>query len=338
MQNVQPQNSNFSNAPVYILGSGAVGLALAASLIEAGRNVTLVRTSHAEIPKKWVDITVNEMEKPSATYAVETVSLDQLSRLTGIIAVTAKAFANGAIADQLKTKAANDVPIVLMQNGLDIEQPFIENGFAEVYRCVLYVTSQKKGAFAAQFRSVKSSPIGVMAGSGAQLQSIVDRLHTSAFHFHTADHILLAVWQKVIFNAVFNTICPMLDTDNGIFVRDAEVAGLAAEVITECCQVAAAFGLQIDPHQISSQLQVLSKGSYGQNCSTLEDIKNGRETEIGVLNHAIVLAAKSHAPEVDVSTTKLMGDLTLFKAKQARLRNPNNLQMLPTLRLQKELI
>ena len=329
---------NFSNTPIYILGSGAVGLALAASLIEAGRNVTLVRTSHSGISRKWVDITVNEMEKRPSTYAVETASLDQLHTLTGIIAVTAKAFANDAIAAQLKYKAGHDNPIVLMQNGLDIEEPFIEAGFSEVYRCVLYVTSQKKGPFKAQFRSVKSSPIGVMAGNGADLQSVVDMLHTTAFHFHTAENILLAIWQKVIFNAVFNTICPMLDTDNGIFVRDAEVAGLAGEIIKECCQVAAAFGLRIDPVQISSQLLVLSKGSYGQNCSTLEDINNGRETELSVLNQAIVQTAAKHAPHVDLSTTRLMGEVTMLKAKQALAQEIKNFKILPKPLPQKALI
>ena len=39
-------------------------------------------------------------------------------------------------------ESAGSSPVVILQNGLDVERPFIEAGFPAIYRCVLFTTSQ----------------------------------------------------------------------------------------------------------------------------------------------------------------------------------------------------
>ncbi|MFX4535810.1 hypothetical protein ABTA57_19800, partial [Acinetobacter baumannii] len=77
---------------------------LAAYLAKAGRPVVAVRTSKP-VPKSTVSVVVDDgAERVSAE--VETVPLSGLGDLEGTMVVTAKAYANPAIARELAGKAA----------------------------------------------------------------------------------------------------------------------------------------------------------------------------------------------------------------------------------------
>ena len=51
------------------------------------------------------------------------------------------------------------------------------------------------------------------------------------FPFRTEEQIERKVWKKAILNAVFNSICPLLGIDNGIFVCDANFT----RIVPPCC-------------------------------------------------------------------------------------------------------
>ena len=300
---------------IYILGAGAIGVALAANLIENGRDILLVRTSTANLPESTVELTVHSGDNFSKVLHVpaQVVSLSQLGGMHGTIVVTVKAYANQQIAAQLKEKGTRS-PIVILQNGLNVEEPYLAVGFGEVYRCVLYATSQKASDYAVRFRQVTSSPIGLIKGSANRLQASVERLNTPDFTFHASPNIQEAIWQKAIINAVFNTVCPLLEVDNGIFARDEAVARIANDIVGESVQVAQALGLRLEQEEIMEQLLKISQGSDGQLISTLQDINRGRRTEIESLNLEIAAVAARLNPAIEIEKTKLLGDLILLKS------------------------
>ena len=101
-------------------------------------------------------------DEPILEASMEMVSLSRLESLPeGIIVITAKATANRLIASELKQKKAN-LPIIILQNGIGVESPFLESGFPHIYRCVLYATSQEREENYFRFRSVAASPIGAV--------------------------------------------------------------------------------------------------------------------------------------------------------------------------------
>lgn len=216
----------------YILGGGAIGFPLAAYLGKAGRRAMVVRTSRNDVDLNSQPIEIRDGEN-LLDASVETVSLARLDAIDGIIVVTAKAHANAAIAGSLKEKGARG-PIVVLQNGIGVETPFIEAGFPEVYRCVLYFTAQSPSDHVFSVKPVSASPIGVIHGTGHRLAECVDVLNTGQFPFRVEPQIQRDIWKKAIANAAFNSICPLLEIDNGIFARDAKVAALAREVVREC--------------------------------------------------------------------------------------------------------
>jgi 2-dehydropantoate 2-reductase len=113
---------------------------------------------------------------------------------------------------------AKNYPIVFLQNGLNIEDSFVELGFTQLYRCVLFATSQAISQNEIRFRPVAPSPIRIIKGSTEVLQHIVSGITTNVFSFVAEANIQIVIWKKVITNCVFNSICSLLEIDNGVFL------------------------------------------------------------------------------------------------------------------------
>ena len=296
---------------IYILGSGAVGFPLAAYLTNAGRNVVAVRTSRNDVPKSTINVTVQDGTN-RVTAPVATISLSNLTNLDGTLVITTKSYTNPAIALLLKERKATG-PLVIMQNGVGVERPFIDAGFAAVYRCVLYVTSQPTSEFQFSFRPITASPIGIIAGPEAELVQSVEQLNTHGFPFRTETNIQKEIWKKAIINSVFNSICPLLDVDNNVFVRDEATTDLARRLVKECIMLTDRLNIGLSESEVMQQIMRISTGSK-QFISTLQDIRNGRQTEIESLNLEIARQAASLQPPLHLPQTELLGKIILAKS------------------------
>jgi 2-dehydropantoate 2-reductase len=296
---------------IYILGSGAVGFPLAAYLTNAGRRAVAVRTSRNDVPKSMIDVTVQDASN-RVTAPIETISLSNLARLDGTVVITTKSYTNQAIADLLKERKATG-PLVIMQNGIEVERPFLDAGFAAVCRCVLYLTSQPTSEFEFSFHPVTASPIGIIEGPAAELVKCVEQLNTDAFPFRAEANIQKEIWKKAIINSVFNSLCPLLDVDNGVFVRDEATANLARQVVKECVTLTDRLNIALSESEVMQQIMRISTGSK-QLISTLQDIRNGRQTEIDSLNLEIARLAASLQPPLHLPQTELLGKMILAKS------------------------
>lgn len=302
--------------PIYILGAGAVGFPLAAYLAAAGRRVLAVRTSRQDLPLHTSTVTVQSETQPLQV-PVETVSLARLALVNGTIVIAAKAHANPTLARALRAKAATG-PLVLLQNGIGVERPFLEAQFTAIYRGVVYSTSQATADDAFRFRAVMASPIGVIAGDAVELQTCIDTLTTAGFPFRAEAQIEREIWKKAIINTVFNSICPLLDVDNGVFARDDAASSLAAAIVSECVTLTDRLGLGLSERELMEQIVHLSRRSAGQLISTLQDMRAGRETEIAFLNLELERVAAALNPKLELPQVGLLGRMIVAKTKQQR--------------------
>ena len=296
---------------IYIVGSGAVGFPLAAYLTNAGRKVVAVRSSRDDVPKSTITVTVQD-GTGRVTTPIETISLSNLTDVDGIVVIATKSYVNQAIASALKERKATG-PLVIMQNGVGVEQPFLDAGFTTVCRCVLYVTSQPTSEYNFSFRPITASPIGVIQGTATELDRCVEQLNTEEFPFRAEINIQKQVWKKAIINSVFNSICPLLEVDNGVFVRDEPTANLARELVGECIMLTDRLNVGLSESEVMQQIMLISKGSK-QLISTLQDIRNGRPTEIESLNLEIARLAAAQQPPLHLPRTELLGKMILAKS------------------------
>jgi len=297
----------------YILGSGAIGSTLAACLAGEGREVVAVRTSpEHDFPAQTVGVTVHGPEGDLLETEVEAISLSRLASLDGLLVVAAKSHANERLAQALAAKRASG-PVVVMQNGLGVERPFVEAGFPQVLRCVLYATAQVEAPGSIRFRPVASSPIGIVQGGDAD--AVAAALSTRRFAFHAEARIEVDVWRKAILNAAFNSICPLLEIDNGVFARDEGALALAREVVAEGAALAARQGVDLGEAALVEHLLKISRSSDGQLISTLQDLRAGRPTEIGNLNIEMERLASTLEPKAEVARIGMLGRLVLAKER-----------------------
>jgi 2-dehydropantoate 2-reductase len=303
-----------NHATVYIIGAGAIGKVLAVFLKQNGKNVVLLRGSVVNELTVTSHLAVELINQPRVTASVEEATLDKYDRLDGIIVITSKSFGNPELAQKLKGKTGHS-PLVLLQNGLGVEQSFLDQGLEEIYRCVLFATSQPVGENVFRFQPVSESAIGVIRSNGSQLNEIVNALHTAGFPFRAEADIQKVIWKKAISNSVFNSVCPLLDIDNGIFHRHEKALALARRIVKECVLIAREAGVNLSEEEVIENLLKISKASDGQLISTLQDIRNKRRTEIDTFNFAIANLAKKFNKESLVTETRLLGELTKLKSE-----------------------
>ena len=296
--------------PVYIIGAGAIGKVLAVCLVNDGKKVVLLRGSvdHGEAHTENIRVTLSSREIIEAEVTIET--LGNYRSLEGLVVLCNKSYGNAALADALKDKIGYS-PLVLLQNGLDVERPFMD--FPSVYRCVLFVTSQPVSDTRLNFKQVSVSPIGrISGGAETSLSQIAALLNTPYFGFRAEGDIQPIIWKKAIVNSVFNSVCPLLETDNGIFHRNSQALQIAESLVAECLCVAKEQGVNLNQAEVMDSLLLISRSSDGHFISTLQDIRNHRPTEIATLNLAIAGMA---ATEQAVIQTRLLGRLTLLKSQ-----------------------
>jgi 2-dehydropantoate 2-reductase len=300
---------------VYIIGYGAVGRALAVFLRLAGRNPVLIRGSVDGLPGRIERLRVDTPGGVTHEADIVITTLSEYDSLDGMVVLATKSYGNERLSELLLTKIGAS-PLVLLQNGLGVERPFLRQGFPEVYRAVLFATSQPVDTTTVRFRPVSDSPVGIEKGSEEHLDKIVRQLHTPDFTFKSEASIQSVIWQKAIINCVFNSVCPLLEADNGLFHRNGQAWQLARRVIAECTAVALALGVPVREEEIGESLLRISRLSDGQLISTLLDIRHHRRTELDALNFEIVRIAESLGLGDRVRETRLLGELAAIKAGQ----------------------
>lgn len=302
---------------IYIIGYGAIGKVLAVALQRNNRQVSIIRGSVSGQPVQKEKIIV-ESQSQQWEAEIETGSLEYFPSLDdGIVVLTNKSYGNETLSESLRSRITT-APVVLLQNGLNVERPFLDNQYDAVYRCVLFATSQNTGDASVRFKPVAPSAIGVIKGKDDELNKIVEQLNTEIFPFRTEKSIQPVIWKKAIINCVFNSVCPLLETDNGIFHRDEAVLQIAGRVVAECVEMAAAEGIRLHADEVMESLLQISRSSDGQLISTYQDILQKRETEMSTLNLEIAAIAKRLHKQHTVRETRLLGELTLLKSKLHR--------------------
>jgi 2-dehydropantoate 2-reductase len=301
-----------SATPIYVIGSGAIGKSLAVFLCLAGRRIILVSVTKDGLEPGERRLRVELPGGLIREAVVPVITLSPTTTLDGVLLVTIKAQGNAFLADRLRNETVN-FPVVLLQNGLNVEDPFLKAGFVSVYRSVLFVTAQREGNERVRFRSVRSCPTGAVNGDPAALPALANLLSTPDITFSPEADLRRAVWKKAIVNCAFNSICPLLETDNGIFHRNLDARGMALQVLRECKSVAETQGVFFQEEELLDSLLEISVSSAGQYISTLQDLLAGRSTEIGFLNLEIARLAGAATPPADASATRLLGELIRIK-------------------------
>lgn len=299
---------------IFIVGFGAIGKALAVFFSLQGKDISVVRGHVNDGSRTEEEVVIALPDGSKLQQKIRVVTLNSLDKMKGLIILTTKSFGNKELSLSLQEKSGRS-PIVILQNGLNVEAPFLENNYDHIYRCVLFSTSLVLDNGDVRFRPVTDSPVGVIKGDMATLHSIIEQINTPYFPFKAASDIQTVIWKKAIMNTAFNSICPLLEVDNGIFQRESAAFHLAQNLIQSGITIAAKVGVQLSQQEIETGLINISIASDGQSISTLQDIHKGRHTEIDTLNFELFRLAEKHGITAAAKEILLLGELIKIKEK-----------------------
>lgn len=258
---------------VAILGLGAIGTLIARTLADHAAVIGIDRTK--------------------APLAQGTAPVD-------VVIVAVKAQGDAWAAQTAARIIAPDGIVVTIQNGLGHRERFVAAvGPDRVAVGVIYVGASLE---AGELRS--TGPGRVELGRGAHVDELAALLIVGGMTARVVSDPWPAVWRKLVGNAAVNPVTAIIGCTNGeLLTHAASVIADAAAV--ETARVATGEGVAISDPEAMSLWRAMAELTAENPSSMLQDIRAGRQTEIGSITGEVVRRGAARAIATPVSSALL---------------------------------
>ena len=329
---------------ILVVGPGAIGTTAAASLATNGIEVYLLgkekhKTHLLKNPlifhKK--DITLKEKVNPIVFEDLK----EKNPKNFEAVFFTLKSNQTIEMLNKLAEFLPHDIPIVSLQNGLIAQDIFNETAFTNIFAGVInYNVKTEKIGEATQV-SEGNIITGKITNSDREKCTDVPprlvELLSNICPIEVSDHITEDVWMKVLINSVINPICTIGKIPLGEIARFKPSTFLALWTWRELNNVVDALGMKLGLYLGQLYPEVLYSYdiiSYGiaftvmgkmfaphKNAipSMLQDVMNGRKTEIDYLNGRVYEIGQKL--NIDMPVNKIIIDT--IKAIESGKKKPS---------------
>jgi len=331
-----PQVANW-----HILGAGAMGClwacALANPLRQPGHpvtQVTLLLRDQATLADYPGQVRSSDLDRPLSIPAIAITghpgqTLVQIDNLL----VSTKAQDTLAAVASVASQLSSGARIVLLQNGLKVQQQLSQRYGADRVFCL----STSHGAWLrAPFDVVHAGNgeawLGQLgpgdASSRARLQSLLALLPARELNIQTDDNITARLWRKLAINCAVNALTVIHDCRNGELLNMAQARQTLASLCTEISTVLQAIPGAPAMVDLQAQVDRVLTVTADNVSSTLQDIRRGRPTEIDHLNGYLgELANHHHIPcpvnEAVLQQMRVIESRAIRGDPPARTRSPS---------------
>lgn len=284
-------------SPWLILGAGSLGRLLAARL-DARQPLALIGRRASDRP-----LVLTTPEGKTTEHEVSRIVMADAPPRPALVHVTTKSHAVETALDELADRVAADTPLVLWQNGFQV-QPRVTHRWGGPVLCA--VTSE--GAYVDGEDGIVhaghgTTHLGSLDGEHAALASLVaDNLTAAGLPSRDCDDIRRRLWHKLAVNAAINPLVAIHRIRNG-GLRDPAHRPRVEAIIDEVATVMAAE--RIDPPEAgwSAHVWGVIEATAGNRASMLQDVLVGRPTEREAILGPLLEAAVRHALSVPALKT-----------------------------------
>lgn len=289
---------------ILICGAGAMGSLFGAKLTQAGHSVWL--TSH------WAEhiaaIRANGIELHTLAGTVQQVPLsilapaDPLPTDIDIAFISVKSRETAAAAHQAAISLAPHGIAITMQNGVGNREVLAQAVGTE--RAYLGVTAHGATLLAPGVvrHTGEGSTLVATVPDPAKSKMLAALLTEAGFPTTLETNLDEVVWRKLVVNVGINALTAILNVPNGALVENGAAQVLLREAIAEATRVAHAKDIMIPDDGAERALEVAQR-TAGNISSMLADIRRGVETEIDVMNGAIVREGEQLGIDTPVNRT-----------------------------------
>lgn len=312
---------------ILLIGAGAIGSVITGFLTKAGKEIhSLGRDKHIQAIKKngliingiWGKHKIKNLKVYSNIEELPSINFD-------IILLTVKAYDTEQAIRQIKNFVKKDTLVISLQNGLgNIETitRYIGKERTVGGRVIFGAEIIKEGVVKVTVcaDNIKIGRI-TKRTSSKKLEAVAKIFTDSGIETEVTEEIEKYIWGKVLYNCALNGLGTILESSYGELLEKQETREIMEEIVREIFLITKKLGINLfwkeDKEYIKVLFNELIPITYEHYPSMLQDIKNGRKTEIDYLNGTIVKLAKKNGLKVPVNA--LITDLIKFKEKHRLL-------------------
>lgn len=301
---------------VLIIGAGAIGVAMGASLYSAGCDVSVYARGNtlkavakgglhrtglfgpADVPPEAMDVSDDLGTFPECSF--------------DYILISVKTMANDTISDTLAAHRELLKPegkLVIMQNGWGNDKAYLRNFPEEQVCCARVITGFQRTEPNVSNITVHTAPVllGNLYGlEVTPLEPLAQAINAGGIPCQTTEDVGAALWAKMLYNCTLNPLGAVLGVHYGALGEAPEGRAIMNGLIQEIFAVMTAAGYKTywdSPEAYQEEFyRKLLPDTYNHNSSTLQDIRKKHPTEIDTLTGKILDLAAEHGIAVPMNT------------------------------------
>ena len=299
---MKKDTGNSGNNPVRILivGTGAVGGFYGSRLDQAGAEVATVNRSDYETVRDE-GIHIDSIDGP--IHFKPKIVLQKVSdygAFPDYILVCLKSLPELDIAAIIAPAVGANTTIILLQNGIGIEEPvrerFPDN---EIISGLAFICVNRTGPGQIRHLCYGRLVIGCYpSGVSIDVEQLAQLFEKSGTTCRISESIVTERWRKLLWNAPYNPISVLAGHANTAeIMAQPETVELARNIMEEVCAVAASAGHYLPPEAVEKNLDD-TRRMKPYKTSMLLDFEAGRPMEIEAIIGNIIKVAKMNSVTV----------------------------------------
>lgn len=305
---------------IAIVGVGAMGGLFAYWFSRSGYNPWLLDTC-----QQLVDVIKKDGLKVEDGQGTHRVSFQTVTTkpeeigIVDLVVVFVKAYDTEKAMRGAVSLMGEETVVLTLQNGLNNMETIA--GIAGKNRTIGGMTAHGATRLShghIRHAGVGETIIGSLKGIAVKgLGKTKNVLDTSGIKTRLTDDMEGMIWSKLIINAAINPLTALTRLTNGDIVDHSGLRDVQVRVVEEACAVARAKGMTIHYRNPLEKIKDVCKHTASNQSSMLQDVLNGKKTEIDYINGAIAFEGRKHGvstPYNDI-LTRLVKALEIERAK-----------------------
>jgi 2-dehydropantoate 2-reductase len=278
-------------------GGGAMGGLFGGYLARAGEDVTLVDVSRPAVDAINRDgVSIEERDGSTESIKVKASSVPAEVGPVDLIVNFVKCYHTEAAIRAAEPMLGEGTAILSLQNGWgNADRIAAIAGKPRVMVGLTYHAGTLLAPGRVKHPGTGMTYMGELDGSRSQrLEEAVSVFRKAGIETTPSAEIVKEIWKKLALNVCTLPTAALLRFQAHELNQHEEMRALMRGLLVEVVMVAAAQGIDLDQAERWQAITSLLDRAIGARASMLQDVEAGRQTEIDVINGAIVEAGRRH--------------------------------------------
>jgi 2-dehydropantoate 2-reductase len=215
--------------------------------------------------------------------------------------VLVKSYQTARAAAQAATVLGEKGVALTLQNGIGNQETLA----AAVGAGRAFVGTTSEGANIVRPGVVRHAGYGETYLGGAAMQRVAGLFQAAGFRTELVDNVDGLLWGKLAVNAGINPLTALLRVPNGYLAENPAAQALMVAAAQETAAVAQAQGISLPYADAGQQALNVAQATAANQSSMLQDVQNGRQTEIEAITGAVVHAGRAAGVPTPVNSLLL---------------------------------